>query len=118
MTAGVDTIVHGGRVVTASGKSVLPGLLDCHSEGVAKRNLPMTWMACVMAENPARVFGLYPGIAGFTFYEGWPVRDRPRMTLVRGQTVPGPAGVVEQKPGVGRYLSRGAPRTPLAGGAR
>src|SRR5207247_717175 len=30
------------------------------SEGVAKRGLPPTWMARVMAENPARIFGLWP----------------------------------------------------------
>ena len=30
------------------------------SEGVVKRGLPLTWMARVLAENPARIFGLYP----------------------------------------------------------
>jgi dihydropyrimidinase len=119
-----------------------------YSEGVAKRHLPMTWMARVLSENPARIFGLYPrkgvirvgadadltiwdpepawtiektqhlGIAGFTPYEGWPVRGRPWMTLVRGQTVLGPDGAIEQKPGFGCYLPRGVPQVPVAGGAR
>ena len=31
-----------------------------YSEGVVNRGLPMTWMARVLAENPARIFGLYP----------------------------------------------------------
>ncbi len=31
-----------------------------YSEGVVKRGLPITWMARVLAENPARIFGLYP----------------------------------------------------------
>src|SRR6266498_2953163 len=82
-----------------------------YSEGVVKRGLPLTWLARVLAENPARIFGLYPrkgairlgadadltiwdpapewtiqagqhlGIAGFTSYEGWKVRGRPWMSL-------------------------------------
>ena len=31
-----------------------------YSEGVVKRGLPIWWLARVMAENPARIFGLYP----------------------------------------------------------
>ena len=119
-----------------------------YSEGVVTRHLPMTWMARVLSENPARIFGLYPrkgvirvgadadltiwdpepawtiertqhlGIAGFTPYEGWPARGRPWMTLVRGQTVLGPDGAIEQKPGFGCYLPRGGPQAPIAGGVR
>jgi len=117
------------------------------SEGVAKRGLPPSWMARVMAENPARVFGLYPrkgairigadadltiwdpeptwtirqaqhlGIAGFTPYEGWEIRGRAWMTLVRGQVVLN-QGELEQKPGFGRFLPRGGPRAPLGGPVR
>ena len=119
-----------------------------YSEGVAKRRLPLTWMARVLAENPARIFGLYQkkgvirvgadadltiwdpepewtitrsqhlGIAGFTPYEGWKVRGRPWMTLLRGQTVLTPSGELERKPGYGRYLPRTRPAPPIGGAVR
>jgi dihydropyrimidinase len=118
------------------------------SRGVVDRGLPVTWMARVLAENPARMFGLYPrkgairvgadadltlwdpepewtiersqhlSIAGFTPYEGWRVRGRPWMTLVRGQVVLTPTGELEQKPGFGRFLPRGGPQPPIAGAVR
>ncbi len=117
------------------------------SEGVANRGLPVTWMARVMAENPARIFGLYPrkgvirvgadadltiwdpapawtieqkqhlGIAGFTPYEGWPARGKAWMTLLRGQVVLN-QGTLEQKPGYGQFLARGGPIAPLGGAVR
>src|SRR2546422_7724637 len=98
-----------------------------YSEGVVKRGLPLTWLARVLAENPARIFGLYPkkgvirpgadadltiwdptpewtiqqshhlSVAGFTPYEGWAVRGRAWMTLVRGQVVLTPRGELEQR---------------------
>ncbi len=116
-----------------------------YSEGVVKRGLPLTWLARVLAENPARIFGLYPrkgtirlgadadltiwdpapewtiqagqhlGIAGFTPYEGWAVHGRPWMSLLRGQVLLTPEGSVEQKPGYGRYLPSSGPRAPLGG---
>lgn len=118
------------------------------SEGVAGRGLPPTWLARVMAENPARIFGLYPrkgvirvgadadltlwdpaaegtirqadhlGIAGFTPYEGWQVRGRPWMTLQRGRVVLGRGGEIEAAPGTGRFLARGGPAAPLGGAVR
>jgi len=118
-----------------------------YSEGVVKRGLPITWLARVLAENPARIFGLYPrkgairvgadadltiwdpegettieaihhlGVAGFTPYEGWTVRGRPWMTLVRGQVMLNDRRL-EQKPGYGRYLSRTSPQPPLGGAVR
>jgi dihydropyrimidinase len=118
-----------------------------YSEGVVKRGLPITWLARVLAENPARIFGLYPrkgairvgadadltiwdpegettidalrhlGVAGFTPYEGWTVRGRPSMTLVRGQVVLN-GGRLEQKPGYGQYLARTSPRPPIGGAVR
>jgi len=116
-----------------------------YSEGVVKRGLPLTWLARVLAENPARIFGLYPrkgairigadadltlwdpapewtiqagqhlGVAGFTPYEGWAVQGRPWMSLLRGQVLLTPEGSVEQKPGYGRYLPSSGPRAPLGG---
>jgi dihydropyrimidinase len=118
------------------------------SEGVVQRGLGPAWLARVLAENPARIFGLWPrkgairvgadadltiwdpepqwtihsadhlGIARFTPYEGWPVRGRPWMTLLRGQVLLTPAGELEQKPGTGRYVPRTAPRAPLGGAVR
>lgn len=118
-----------------------------YSEGVVKRGLGLPWMARVLAENPARIFGLYPrkgairvgadadlllidpgatgtvraadhhGIAGYTLYEGWPVHGRPWMTLLRGQVLLN-QGRLEQAPGYGRYLPRTGPRPPLAGAVR
>jgi len=114
------------------------------SEGVVNRGLPVTWLARVMAENPARIFGLYPrkgtirvgadadltiwdpapswtiqqkrhlGIAGFTPYEGWAARGRPWMTLLRGQVLLS-QDALEQKPGYGRFLPRTSPMAPLGG---
>src|SRR5215831_18034388 len=87
-----------------------------YGEGVVKRGLPLTWMARVLGENPARIFGLYPrkgairvgadadltiidpepettikvadhkGVAGWTLYEGSVERGRSWMTLLRGRS--------------------------------
>jgi dihydropyrimidinase len=118
-----------------------------YTEGVVNRGLPLTWMARVLAENPARMFGLYPrkgsirvgadadlliwdpegegavtvkdhrGIAGWTLYEGRPTRGRPWMTLLRGQVLLN-RGTLEQKPGYGRYLPRTGPLPPLGGAVK
>jgi dihydropyrimidinase len=118
-----------------------------YSEGVVKRGLPLPWMARVLAENPARIFGLYPkkgairvgsdadlliidpepawtvraadlrGIAGMTLYEDWPMRGRPWMTLLRGRVLLD-GGTLQQEPGYGRYLPRGGPLPPIGGRVR
>jgi dihydropyrimidinase len=118
-----------------------------YSEGVVARGLPLTWMARVLAENPARMFGLSPrkgairpgadadlliwdpdgegtirvadhrGIAGWTLYEGFKTRGRPWMTLLRGEALL-ENGRLRQQPGFGQYLHRGAPAAPLGGPAR
>jgi dihydropyrimidinase len=112
------------------------------SEGVVRRRLSPMWMARVLAENPARIFGLYPrkgairvgadadltlidpdaettirvadhhGIAGWTLYEGWKARGRPWMTVLRGQVLLND-GTLEQRPGAGQYLARTGPIAPI-----
>jgi dihydroorotase-like cyclic amidohydrolase len=104
-------------------------------------------MARVLAENPARIFGLYPrkgairvgadadltiidpepettitvsdhkGIAGWTLYEGWKARGRPWMTLLRGEVLLDQGRLVRPA-GYGQFLRRGAPMAPLGGAAR
>ena len=115
-----------------------------YSEGVVKRGLPIWWLARVMSENPARIFGLFPrkGIiqvgsdadlliidpngdriitardhlsnAGYTLFEGWEVKGRPWMTFLRGQVLLN-QGTLEQQPGYGKFLESGPPRPPLGG---
>ena len=115
-----------------------------YSEGVVKRGFPIWWLARVMAENPARIFGLYPrkgviqagsdadlliidpGVdrvvtakdhhsnAGYTLFEGWNISGRPWMTLLRGQVLLN-QGKLEQKPGYGKFLACEGPTTPLGG---
>jgi dihydropyrimidinase len=102
-----------------------------YSEGVVKRRLPLWWMARVLAENPARMFGLYPrkGViatgsdadftvidpaartelkaermhsrTGYTPYEGWALRGAPVLTMVRGEVVLD-QGLLRQAGGFGR----------------
>jgi dihydropyrimidinase len=132
-----------GRPIPFGSPSVETLVPLVYSEGVVRRGLGLPWMARVLAENPARIFGLFPrkgairvgadadltiidpdaewaitvsdhhSMAGWTLYEGWKVRGRPWMTLLRGQPLLN-RGRLEQSPGFGRYLPRGAPRPPLA----
>ena len=118
-----------------------------YAEGVVKRGLPLTWMARVLGENPARMFGLHPrkgtirvgadadfliwdpsaqgeihvkdhkGMAGWTLYEGWKTTGRPWMTILRGQTLY-ENGRLHQNPGFGKFLARSAPLPPVGGAAR
>ena len=115
-----------------------------YSEGVVKRGLPVWWMARVLAENPARLFGVYPrkGVirpgsdadlliwnpeakrtiraadlhsrAGITPYEGWEVHGEPWMTLVRGRVLLN-QGKLELDPGYGKFLPAGGPIPPIGG---
>jgi dihydropyrimidinase len=112
--------------------------------GVVERGLPPTWFARVLAENPARLFGLYPrkgtiqpgadadlliydpdaeweiraadhvGLAGYTPYEGRRVLGRAWMTLLRGEVLLSDEAV-QAKPGSGRLLEAGSPQPPLGG---
>jgi dihydropyrimidinase len=118
-----------------------------YSEGVVKRGLPPSWLARVMSENPARIFGLYPrkgtiqvgsdadlsifdpsakmtvrsaehhGNSGFSLFEGWEISGRPWMTLLRGQVLYN-QGTLEQQAGYGRFLDAEGPRSPLGGRVR
>ena len=118
-----------------------------YSEGVVKRQLPIWWLARVMSENPARIFGLYPrkGViqvgsdadlliwdpqgdrvvtaqdhqsnAGYSLFEGWQVSGRPWMSLLRGQVLLN-QGTLEQKPGYGKFLECESPTSPLGGAVR
>ena len=115
-----------------------------YSEGVVRRGLPIWWLARTMAENPARIFGLYPrkgviqvgsdadllildpGVdrvisaedhysnSGYSLFEGWEVTGRPWMTLLRGQVLLN-QGQLEQRPGYGALLSCEGPTSPLGG---
>ena len=118
-----------------------------YSEGVVQRGLPIWWLARVMSENPARIFGLYPrkGViqvgsdadllilnpngdriitardhrsnAGYSLFEGWQVQGRPHMTLLRGKVLLN-QGTLEQQPGYGGFLASDSPRAPLGGPVR
>ena len=118
-----------------------------YSEGVVKRGLPIWWLARVMSENPARIFGLYPrkgvvqvgsdadlliwdpkadriitakdhySTAGYTLFEGWEVTGKPWMTLLRGQVLLN-QGNLERQPGYGRFLECDGPTAPIGGPVR
>jgi dihydropyrimidinase len=115
-----------------------------YSEGVVKRGFPIWWMARALAENPARIFGLYPrkgtirvgsdadllildptptrtiraaehlSRTGYTLFEGWEVHGQPWMTLLRGRVLLN-QGKVQQQPGYGQFLPAGSPLPPIAG---
>jgi dihydropyrimidinase len=140
-------VLPDGRSVPFGSPGVETVVPLMYSEGVVKRGLPIWWLARTMAENPARVFGLYPrkGViqvgadadllildpkgdrivtarehrsnAGYTLFEGWRVSGRPWMTLLRGKVLLN-QGVLEQKPGYGKFLACGGPRAPLGGPVR
>lgn len=114
------------------------------SEGVMKRGLPIWWMARMMAENPARIFGLYPrkgviqpgsdadlliidpdaevtihaadhqSTTGYTPYEDWKVLGKPWMTMLRGNVLLN-NGKLEREPGSGSFIRAGSPLPPVAG---
>jgi dihydropyrimidinase len=115
-----------------------------YSEGVVKRGLPIWWMARALAENPARLFGLYPrkgairvgsdadllifdptptrtiraanhfSRTGYSLFEGWEVHGAPWMTLLRGRVLLN-QGKLEQQPGYGQFIPAGSPLPPIAG---
>jgi dihydropyrimidinase len=115
-----------------------------YSEGVVKRGLPIWWMARALAENPARIFGIYPrkgtirvgsdadlllidpqqtrtiravdhhSNTGYTLFEGREVQGWPWMTLLRGKVLLN-QDKLEQKPGFGQFVPAGSPVPPIMG---
>ena len=113
-------------------ETMLPML---YSEGVAAGRLSLDQFVAVTSANAARIFGLYPrkGViavgsdadialwdpgyrrvidgarmesrAGYSVYDGWPVRGWPRFVLRRGQVVLAD-GEITARPGEGRWLRR------------
>ncbi len=101
----------------------------------------------MMAENPARIFGLYPrkgviqtgsdadlliidpdaevtisakdhqSTTGYTPYEDWKVSGKPWMTILRGKVLLND-GKLEQQPGSGMFIPTGGPIPPIAGRVR
>lgn len=105
------------------------------SEGVSKGRISLARMAQILSENAAKTFGLYPrkGIiqagsdadlviidpdyeweirtdtlhskVGFNPYEGWKVKGKPVISLLRGEVLL-EDGKLHQQPGFGNYLGR------------
>jgi dihydropyrimidinase len=105
------------------------------SEGVVRRKLPLSWMAKVLSENPAKIFQMYPKkgallpgsdadlvvidpdkrvrleaknlhqAAGYTLYEGRELQGWPVLTMVRGKVLL-KDGQLMQGPGFGQFLHR------------
>ena len=124
-------------------ETLLPVL---YSEGVAARGLPLSWLARVLCENPARIFGLYPrkGViapgadadltiidprkqvtiaaerlhsrTGYSIYEGRQVSGFPVLTLLRGQVLLKDDDL-QQPEGYGRYLPAATSSPPVQGPA-
>jgi dihydropyrimidinase len=112
--------------------TLLPVML---SEGVNRRSIPIERIAAVVAENPARIWGLFPrkgslqpgtdadlvvvdlelerevhaadlrSAADYSLYEGRTLRGWPVLTMVRGEVVARDGSLVG-RPGYGRYLRR------------
>ncbi|MCH8236430.1 MAG: amidohydrolase family protein [Chloroflexi bacterium] len=115
-----------------------------YSKGAGERGFGPRWFARVMAENPARIFGLYPrkgtiqvgsdadlafvdparmhiireanmlGKAGFTPYEGMELKGAITMTLLRGEVLM-EDGEIKLGPEYGQFLESGPPVAPLGG---
>ncbi len=111
---------------------IVPSLLD---GGYHRRGLPLGRIAQIMAENPARTFGLYPAKgtiaqgsdadlvivdlqaehtvaeeataahSDFSIFEGMTFRGWPVMTISRGEII-AQDGKLVGKPGRGKYLRR------------
>jgi len=106
-----------------------------YSEGVEKGRLSLQQMAQVLSTNPAKTFGLYPtkgtiqvgsdadiviidpnikwkiststlhSNTGFTPYEGWEIKGKPILSLLRGKELL-KDGQIHTEPGFGKFLRR------------
>ncbi|HLZ72437.1 MAG TPA: amidohydrolase family protein [Dehalococcoidia bacterium] len=115
-----------------------------YSEAVSKRRLPLDWLARVLSENPARIFGLHPrkGViapgsdadltifdpsrrltireadlhsrTGYSVYEGIEVQGWPLLSLLRGKILLRD-GELCQPEGYGRFIPAGPPSPPIQG---
>jgi dihydropyrimidinase len=113
------------------------------SYGVAEGRLSWSDLVKLLATNPARIFGRYPakgtlmpgadadvtiydpndegsltahdlhGLAGYTPFDGFPIRGRVKMTLSRGHVVY-EEGEFKGRPGHGRFV----PGRPFGGHSR
>ncbi len=114
-------------------ETLLPVLL---SEGHHKRGLPLARIADLVSSTPARLMGLShvkgsiaPGLdadfaivdpdatwtptregvisaAGYSIYEGWPLRGRVVHAMVRGQAVLRDSALADGRIGTGRFQRR------------
>ncbi len=106
-----------------------------YSEGVHKGRISLTQMVNVLSTHPARQFGLYPqkgaiqvgsdadlvifdpeadwkiaseglhSAAGYSAFEGWHVKGKPVLSLLRGETLL-KDDKLHRSPGFGHYLPR------------
>ena len=118
---------------------IVPSLLE---GGYHRRGVPLGRIAQVMAENPAKIFGLYPekgtiaegsdadlvivdldaehtvgddataAHSDFSIFDGMTFRGWPVMTISRGEII-AEGGKLVGEPGRGRYLRR---QIPTSGG--
>jgi dihydropyrimidinase len=107
--------------------------------GVHEGRIPITRLVELLAERPAKIFGLYPrkgtwqvgadadavlldpkgsttisastqhSRAGYTAYEGMELQGRVVQTIQKGRTV-FERGTLKARPGWGRFFSRESPR--------
>lgn len=118
-------------------ETMLPVMI---SEGYHKRGIPLSTLAAVLCANPARIMGLPQkgqiaigkdadlvlvdleaewtpqrsqlfSNAGYSIYEGWPVRGRVTDTFLRGSAVFRNGALVDEAIGTGRYVARQLTRT-------
>lgn len=121
----------------ASTETMLPLI---YSEGVLKGRISLERMVEAMCANPAKIQGLYPSKgtlkvgsdadlvvldpeahseikaknlhtrSDYTAYEGWKLKGKVVMTMVRGQVML-QEGTLQQSPAYGRFLPRSIPRS-------